>query len=87
MYGLGAGVFFLSYAMFQLPFSLLLHKYGAPVCLSVTVVAWGLVATCFSFINGTTAFLMLRFALGLTECGAFPGALMLWAVAFSKDLG
>lgn len=75
-YGLGAGLFFVSYSLFQLPANAVQQRIGAPLFLSATVLAWGVVAASFSLINGTALFLVLRMALGLTECGTFPG---MWA--------
>jgi len=71
-YGLGAGLFFLGYS-FQVPSNMMLARFGAPRWLSVTVIAWGCVAMAFSATNGTAMFLTLRVALGLAECGTFPG--------------
>lgn len=70
-YGLGAGFFFLGYS-FQVPSTMMAARFGAPLWLSTTVVAWALVALAFSATTGTTMFLVLRVALGLAECGTFP---------------
>ena len=52
---------------------MMLTRFGAPRWLSFTVIMWGLVAMAFSATNGTAMFLSLRVALGLAECGTFPG--------------
>lgn len=72
-YGLGAGLFFIGYFCFQVPSNMILARVGAPIWLSATVIAWGFVAGSFAFLNGTTMFLILRVALGMAECGTFPG--------------
>lgn len=72
-YGLGAGIFFAGYALCQVPSNMALVRLGAPLWLGIIVVAWGLVATLFAFTTGAAMFLTLRFALGVAECGAFPG--------------
>jgi len=76
VYGFGAGVFFLSYAMFQPISNLILARVGAPKWLAATAIAWGIVAASMSLIQGKTAYLLLRFALGMTEASTFPG---IWA--------
>ena len=73
-YGLGASLFFVSYALFQIPSTLACARLGAPTWLAMNIVAWGLVAAMFSLANGVPAFLLLRFLLGATESAAFPGA-------------
>lgn len=71
-YGLGAGLFFLGYS-FQVPSTMVTARLGAPLWLSATAIIWGLVAVCFSLTTSRTMFLSLRVALGLAECGTFPG--------------
>jgi sugar phosphate permease len=66
-------VFFISYAIFQVPSNLVLARVGAHIWLSAMTVAWGAVAASFAGTNSAATFLALRFALGLTECGVFPG--------------
>lgn len=71
-YGLGAGLFFLGYS-FQVPSNMMLARLGAPTWLSTMVIVWGCVAAAFSVTTSTAMFLTLRVALGLAECGTFPG--------------
>ena len=68
-----AGIFFLGYAVLQVPSNLILLRLGAPTWLGVTIVAWGTVAALFAALRNTAEFYVLRFLLGITECGAFPG--------------
>ena len=69
-----AGIFFLGYAALQVPSNLILLRLGAPTWLGVTIMAWGIVAALFATLRNTEQFYILRFLLGITECGAFPGA-------------
>ena len=71
--GRDAGIFFLGYAFLQVPSNLILLRLGAPTWLGVTIVAWGVVAALFATLRNTTQFYILRFLLGVAECGAFPG--------------
>ncbi|KAL3157068.1 hypothetical protein ABBQ38_001315 [Trebouxia sp. C0009 RCD-2024] len=72
-YGVGAGIFFPGYALFQIPSNLILVKVGAPIWLSCMLTLWGIVATLSAFISSAAQFMTLRFLLGVAECGAFPG--------------
>eukprot|EP00890_Picochlorum_soloecismus_P004964 jgi/Picsp_1/5469/NSC_02828-R1_major facilitator superfamily mfs_1 len=72
-YGLGAGLFFVSYAAFQVPSNVILAKLGSPLWLSITIAAWGVIAASFAGINSTSSFLILRLLLGAAESGTFPG--------------
>lgn len=72
-YGLGAGLFFIGYAMFEVPSNILLQRYGAKVWLTRIMFTWGIVATAMAFVPNETWFYILRFLLGVAEAGFFPG--------------
>jgi sugar phosphate permease len=75
-YAFGAGLFFIGYAVFEVPSNLLLHKVGARWWLSRIMVTWGIVSACFIFVQGPTSFYILRFLLGIMEAGFFPGVIL-----------
>jgi MFS family permease len=75
-YAFGAGLFFVGYAIFEVPSNLLLHRVGARWWLSRIMVSWGIVAAAFMFVQGPTSFYILRFLLGITEAGFFPGVIL-----------
>lgn len=75
VYGLGVGLFFLSYLLFEIPSNILLRHFGAPIWLGRIMVTWGVVAVAMAFISGERSFYALRFLLGLTEAGFVPGYL------------
>src|SRR4051794_39054335 len=75
-YAFGAGLFFVGYAIFEIPSNLLLHKVGARWWLSRIMVSWGIVAAAFVFVQGPTSFYILRFLLGVMEAGFFPGVIL-----------
>ncbi|MGB4137517.1 MAG: MFS transporter [Microbacterium sp.] len=81
-YALGAGIFFIGYALFEIPSNLLLTKFGARFWLARIAITWGIVAAAFAFVNGETMFVILRFLLGVTEAGLFPGVIMFLAEWF-----
>ncbi|MHC8327845.1 MFS transporter [Pseudomonas sp. LB1P83] len=74
-YGLGAGLFFIGYALFEVPSNMLLQKVGARIWLTRIMLTWGLVAACMAFIQNETHFYILRFLLGVAEAGFFPGVI------------
>jgi sugar phosphate permease len=75
-YAFGAGLFFVGYAVFEIPSNILLHKVGARWWLARIMVSWGIVAAAFVFVQGPTSFYVLRFLLGVTEAGFFPGVIL-----------
>lgn len=75
-YGFGAGLFFVGYAIFEVPSNLLLHRVGARWWLARIMVSWGIVSSLFMFVQGPTSFYVLRFLLGVTEAGFFPGVIL-----------
>lgn len=76
MYGLGSGIFFLGYVLFQVPSNLVMLRVGARQWISRVVIAWGLVSVASAFVVGPHSFYILRFLLGLTESGFFPGTIL-----------
>src|SRR6185436_8232232 len=76
IYGIGAGIFFLGYGPFQFPANLILHRFGARRWLSLILLTWGAISSANALIAGTASFYLLRFLLGLAECGLVPGVLL-----------
>ena len=73
VYGLGAGLFFLSYALFEVPSNLLLMRFGARRWIARIMITWGLLAMSMMFVRTPAQFCILRFLLGFAEAGFFPG--------------
>lgn len=76
VYGAGAGIFFLGYFLFEVPSNLLLQRFGARRWIMRIMLSWGVVAMSMMFVNSVTTFYVLRFLLGVTEAGFFPGILL-----------
>jgi len=76
VFGLGAGIFFLGYFLFEVPSNLILNKVGARIWIARVMITWGLVSGCMAFVQGTTSFYTLRFLLGVAEAGFFPGIIL-----------
>lgn len=75
IYGLGAGLFFLSYALFEIPSNLLLVRFGARRWIARIMITWGLLAMAMMFIRTPLQFYVVRFLLGFAEAGFFPGVI------------
>lgn len=80
-YGLGAGIFFLSYFLFEVPSNLVLERFGARKWIARIMITWGLLSGATAFVVGEKSFFVVRFLLGIAEAGFFPGIvyyLTLW---------
>ncbi|MFM0152354.1 MFS transporter [Paraburkholderia sediminicola] len=73
VYGVGAGIFFLGYVLFEVPSNLLLPKVGARKTISRILVLWGLTSASMLFVHNVPMFYGLRFLLGVFEAGFAPG--------------
>jgi ACS family tartrate transporter-like MFS transporter len=73
VYGFGAGIFFIGYALFEVPSNLLLVRFGARLWMARIMVTWGLLSVAMMFVQGPTSFYTLRFLLGVAEAGFLPG--------------
>ena len=76
VYGLGAGIFFVGYLLFEVPSNLLLVKVGARRTIARIMVIWGLISASMAFIHAPWMFYALRFLLGAFEAGFFPGVVL-----------
>ena len=76
VYGLGAGIFFIGYFLFEVPSNLMLEKIGARKTLLRIMFCWGIVATAMMFVQTPMQFYVLRFLLGAFEAGFFPGVIL-----------
>ena len=70
VYGLGAGLFFVGYTIFEIPSNLVLNRVGARLWIARIMVTWGLVSSCFAFIHGETSFYILRLLLASPRPGS-----------------
>jgi ACS family tartrate transporter-like MFS transporter len=86
VYGLGVGVFFLGYFLFEVPSNLLLKRMGARRWISRILVSWGLISAGMMFVTAPWNFYLLRFLLGLAEAGFFPGIILYLSYWFPARL-
>ena len=82
VYGLGAGIFFLGYFLFEVPSNLLLERIGARKTLLRIMVLWGIVAAAMAFVTTPMQFYIARFLLGVFEAGFFPGVILYFTYWF-----
>jgi ACS family tartrate transporter-like MFS transporter len=75
-YGLGAGLFFIGYFIFEVPSNIILHRVGARIWIARIMITWGLVASATAFVQGEVGFYVVRVLLGVAEAGFFPGVLL-----------
>jgi len=73
VYGFGAGVFFIGYSLLEVPSNLILARVGARRWMARIMISWGIVASAMMFVRTPMQFYVLRFLLGVTEAGFFPG--------------
>jgi ACS family tartrate transporter-like MFS transporter len=73
VYGFGAGVFFLGYALFEVPSNLILVRVGARLWIARIMITWGVLSVAMMYVTGPTSFYVLRFLLGVAEAGFLPG--------------
>lgn len=84
IFGLGGGVFFISYFLFEVPSNLFLEKVGARRWLARIMLVWGVIAALMATVRGPDSFLGMRFLLGAAEAGFFPGVILYLTYWFPK---
>ncbi|MFK0333930.1 MFS transporter [Rhizobium sp. NPDC090275] len=76
VFGVGAGIFFVGYFLFEVPSNLILNKVGARIWIARVMITWGMVSGAMALVQGPTSFYSLRFLLGVAEAGFFPGIIL-----------
>ena len=84
-YGLGAGIFFFGYFVFEVPSNLLLKKFGARATIARITMLWGALSCVMMFVRSETMFYVLRFLLGVAEAGLVPGVVLYLTFWFPSD--
>jgi len=84
VFGFGAGVFFIGYALFEVPSNLLLARVGARRWIARIMVTWGVISVAMMFVRGPLSFYVLRFVLGVAEAGFLPGVIYYLAHWFPR---
>jgi D-galactonate transporter len=76
VYGIGAGIFFIGYFIFEVPSNLLMTRTGARIWIARIMISWGLISSALMFADSVASFYVLRFLLGAAEAGFFPGIIL-----------
>ena len=82
IYGLGGGLFFLGYALFEIPSNLMLVRFGARRWIARIMITWGLLSAAMMFVATPMQFYLLRFLLGVAEAGFYPGVIFYFSSWF-----
>ena len=82
-YGLGAGIFFLGYALLEVPSNLLAHRIGPRRWIARIAVSWGLLSAGMMFVAGEWSFYTMRVLLGIAEAGLFPALMYMVTLWFA----
>jgi len=85
-YGLGAGLFFVAYAVMEIPSNLIMHKVGAKIWITRIMITWGIISGGMAFVQNDMQFYIMRILLGAAEAGLFPGVLLYLTYWFGRDV-
>lgn len=85
VFGLGAGIFFLSYVALQIPGALLIELWSARRCISGILIAWGSITMLTSMVHAAGQLYLARFALGAAEAAFFPGVVVYLSHWFIRE--
>lgn len=85
-YGIGAGIFFFGYCLFEIPSNLMLQRLGARFWIARILVVWGIVSACMACVSSARMFYLFRFLLGVTEAGFYPGIILYLTYWFPSRL-
>ncbi|GAA1712350.1 MFS transporter [Kribbella yunnanensis] len=84
-YGLGAGLFFLSYALLEVPSNLIMYRVGARLWITRIAITWGAVSAAMMFVSNEWSFYLLRVLLGAAEAGLFPAMMYMVTLWFAQQ--
>lgn len=84
MYGLGVGMFYISYIIFEIPSNLIMTRVGARIWIARIMITWGMVSAGMAFVQTPTQLYIMRFLLGMAEAGFTPGIIYYISCWFPK---
>lgn len=85
VYGLGAGIFFVGYVIFEIPSNLVMIRVGARVWIARIMVTWGILSGATMFVTTPMEFYVVRFLLGVAEAGFIPAILYYLTIWYPSD--
>lgn len=84
-FGLGSGIFFIGYALLEVPSNLAAHRVGPRRWIARIAVTWGILSTAMMFVQGPWSFYVLRVLLGIAEAGLFPALMYMVTLWFAPN--
>jgi MFS family permease len=84
-YGIGAGLFFITYALSEIPSNLILHRVGARFWITRIMITWGLISAGMAFVWDEWSFYIMRMLLGIAEAGLYPGVMYFLTRWFRRE--
>jgi sugar phosphate permease len=88
VYGLGVGVFYLTYVLFEIPGAIIVERWSARKWMARIMISWGIVTALTGFIHTSGQFYVARFVLGIAESSFFPGMIVYlthWFCSFDRS--
>ena len=85
VFGFGAGIFFVGYALCQVPVNVIIERVGANRSMFCIMALWGLLSASTALVKGPISFYLLRFLLGVAEAGFFPGMVLYLTLWFPRS--
>src|SRR5271170_573730 len=85
-YGLGVGLFYIGYILFEVPSNLVLQKIGARKTITRIMCLWGLISMAMAFVSSPLQFYLARILLGAAEAGFFPGVILYLTLWFPNRM-
>lgn len=83
-FGLAAGIFFVGYALFEIPSNLVLHRVGARRWIARIMITWGLLSAATALVTSPETLYGVRFLLGVAEAGFYPGVILYFTYWFPQ---
>lgn len=84
MYGLGVGMFYISYIIFEIPSNVIMTRIGARIWIARIMITWGIVSAGMSLVHTPTQLYVMRFLLGMAEAGFTPGLFIIFPAGSLK---
>jgi ACS family tartrate transporter-like MFS transporter len=85
VFGLGAGIFFVSYVALQIPGALMVERWSARRCITVIMIAWGSLTVLTGLVHTPGQLYGARLLLGAAEAGFFPGVVVYLSHWFIRE--
>src|SRR6266851_3590212 len=75
-YGLGVGMFYVTYVLFEIPGAIIVERWSARKWIARIMISWGMVTILTGFVHTAGQFYAARVFLGIAESSFFPGMIV-----------